>query len=71
MTKSNDAADAPSRRRFMRAAICAPAVAVAATAAGASPRRASPIGAENAEPQTCSTYHETAHIRTYYDLARY
>jgi hypothetical protein len=71
MNKSNDAADAPSRRRFMRAAICAPAVAVAATTAGASPSRASPIGGANVEPQACSTYHETAHIRTYYDLARY
>lgn len=62
---------APARRRFMRAAFCAPAVAVAAAAAGSAPRTAAAVGDAAAESRTCSTYHETAHIRTYYDLARY
>jgi hypothetical protein len=62
---------APTRRRFMRAAICAPAVAVAAAAAGATPRSAAPAGDDTADATPCSTYHETAHIRTYYHLARY
>jgi hypothetical protein len=63
--------DSPSRRRFMRAALCAPAVAVAATSAKAAPE-ASPDTVPAAEaPVPVSSYRETAHIRTYYDLAAY
>ncbi len=60
-------ADVPqARRRFFKAALRAPALAVAATVA---PRAvAAPVAVT---PPRQSNYHETPHIRTYYDLAAY
>jgi hypothetical protein len=71
--QGEDAASAgvpQARRRFFKAALCAPALAVAATAApGAA---AGPVAvAPEAPPPRQSNYHETQHIRTYYDLAAY
>jgi hypothetical protein len=63
--------DSPPRRRFMRAALCAPAVAVAATSAKAAPEARADTVPEAEAPVTGSSYRETAHIRTYYDLAAY
>jgi hypothetical protein len=58
-----------ARRRFFKVALCAPALAVAATAA---PAAATPLAAAPAAmPPKQSNYHETEHIRTYYDLAAY
>jgi hypothetical protein len=64
-------ADVPqARRRFFKAALRAPALAVAATVA---PRAvAAPVAVTpEAAPPRQSNYHETPHIRTYYDLAAY
>ncbi len=67
----DDARDSLPRRRFMRAAICAPAAAITATAARASMVQEAEGGPQAAAPAPCASYHETAHIRTYYDLAAY
>jgi hypothetical protein len=58
----------PPRRRFFRAALCAPVVAVAAATNEAA---AAPVADPEIEPAPSSSYRETPHIRTYYDLAAY
>jgi len=68
-TQAIDGYDCPPRRRFMRAAICAPAAAIAATTAGAAAPDEFEAGPEAATSP--SSYHETDHIRTYYALAAY
>ena len=62
------ARDRNPRRRFMKAAMYAPAVAIAAT---------SPMGAATTETQvstpepSTSGYRETDHVRRYYATAQY
>ena len=52
------------RRRFMKAAVCAPALAIA----GTSTPQAAPAAAPEA---AMSGYRETDHIRRYYATAQY
>jgi hypothetical protein len=54
-----------SRRGFVLSAMSLPVLAPALLAGSSDPVRATPT----ATPK--SGYHETTHIRTYYDLARY
>jgi hypothetical protein len=68
MTTDQSESTTTSRRRFFKAAICAPALAVAGSAAGATaPAPAVPAPDDG----KASSYHETPHIRTYYNLSHY
>lgn len=63
MTKSQDDAQ-PTRRSFMKLAGTAPIAAVATTVTAGN------AAAEDAAPKT-SGLQDTAHTRTYYELARF